>query len=138
MEWKRDGYVLTDDAAAADMDWVERMMRTTYWAPRRPREVIETSIRNAVVFSAFDEEGQVGFARVVSDFSTFAWIADVIVDPGHRGRGLGKWIMETIMAHPAVTTTTQQLLRTKDAHELYRRYGFDPSECMRRKPEGAF
>ena len=138
MKWTRDRYVITDDRDAVDLDFVEAMLHTTYWAPRRPRAVIEASVRNAVNFSVFDAERQVGFARVVSDYSTVAWIADVMIDPEYRGRGLGKWIMEVIMGHPAVTATTLQLLRTKDAHGLYSRFGFEPAECMRKRPEGAY
>ena len=138
MKWTRDGFEMTDDWDAVDLDVVERLLHTTYWAPRRLRTAIEESVRNAVSFSVFDGERQVGFARVVSDFSTFAWIADVIIDPEYRGRGLSKWLMEVIMAHRAVTSTTLQLLRTKDAHGLYSRFGFEPAECMSRRPEGAY
>lgn len=136
MEWSRNEFVINDDPASVDVDFVESMLRTSYWAPRRERSVIESTLHTSVPFSAFHGDRQVGFARVVSDNLTFAWIADVIVDPDYRGKGIGKWLMECIMEHPAVAMTSQQLLRTDDAHEFYAQFGFNVSECMARKPGG--
>ena len=76
---------------------------------------------------------QIGFARLVTDSATFAWLCDVIVDPGHRGKGLGKWLVECATSHPDIATTTK-LLRTRDAHGLYEKYGFAKIECMMRQP----
>jgi GNAT superfamily N-acetyltransferase len=134
MEWRTNELSMTDDPLAVDVDFVERMLRTSYWAPRRERSVIERSLQTSVPLSVFHADRQIGFARIVSDLVTFAWIADVIVDPQYRGRGIGKWMMECIMEHPAVAGTSQQLLRTTDAHGLYARYGFENAECMARKP----
>jgi len=134
MEWRTNELSMTDDPLAVDVDFVERMLRTSYWAPRRERSVIERSLQTSVPLSVFHADRQIGFARIVSDLVTFAWIADVIVDPQYRGRGIGKWMMECIMEHPAVVGTSQQLLRTTDAHGLYARYGFENAECMARRP----
>lgn len=137
MNRSKGEFLISDDPLAVDVDFVERMLRTSYWAPNRARSVIERSLEASVPLSVFHRGRQVAFARIVSDLVTFAWIADVIVDPQYRGRGIGKWMMECIMEHPAVAGTSQQLLRTTDAHGLYARYGFEIAECMTRKPKGA-
>jgi GNAT superfamily N-acetyltransferase len=134
MKWFKSDFSISDDPAAVDVDFVERMLRTSYWASRRERSVIERSLQTSVPLSVFHGGRQVAFARIVSDLVTFAWIADVIVDPQYRGRGIGTWLMERVMEHPAVVGTSQQLLRTNDAHGLYAKYGFENAECMARKP----
>ncbi len=133
MNRSKGEYTLTDKPSAVDVDFVERMLRTSYWAPHRERSVIEQSLETSVPMSVFHHGRQIAFARIVSDLVTFAWIADVIVDPQYRSRGIGKWLMECIMEHPAVAGTSQQLLRTIDAHGLYARYGFENAECMARR-----
>jgi GNAT superfamily N-acetyltransferase len=133
MKWTKNPFKITDDPGAVDVDFVERMLRTSYWASERPRDVIERTLETSTVLSLFRDDQQIGFARVVSDEVTFAWICDLIIDPACRGDGLGKWFMECIMEHPAVAGTSQQLLRTSDAHELYAKYGFVISECMTRR-----
>ena len=133
MEWSRSRYTITDNPVAVDVDFVERMLRTSYWASERPRVTIERTLETSVPLSLFRDDQQIGFARVVSDEVTFAWICDLIIDPACRGMGLGKWFMECIMEHPAVAGTSQQLLRTSDAHGLYAKYGFEISDCMTRK-----
>jgi GNAT superfamily N-acetyltransferase len=133
MKWTKNPFKITDDPGAVDVDFVERMLRTSYWASERPRDVIERTLETSTVLSLFRDDQQIGFARVVSDEVTFAWICDLIIDPACRGDGLGKWFMECIMEHRAVAGTSQQLLRTSDAHELYAKYGFVISECMTRR-----
>ena len=134
MDISKGEFSISDDPLAVDVDFVERMLRTSYWAPDRERSVIERSLQTSVPLSVFHAGRQIAFARIVSDLVTFAWIADVIVDPQYRGRGIGKWLMECVMGHPSVVGTSQQLLRTTDAHGLYTRYGFKIAECMARKP----
>ena len=133
MEWSRGRFQITDSPAAVDVDFVERMLRISYWASNRSRDVIERTLETSLPLSLFQDDVQVGFARVVSDEVTFAWICDLIIDPTCRGEGLGKWFMECIMEHPAVAGTSQQLLRTSDAHGLYAKSGFEISECMTRR-----
>lgn len=133
MEWTRNELILTDDLEAVDLDFVEAMLRESYWASTRPRSDIERSVAASLNFVVLADGRQVGYARVVTDAVTFAWIADVIVAPEVRGRGIGKWIMECLLAHPAVAPTTQKLLKTRDAHGLYRQYGFEIDECMVKK-----
>jgi GNAT superfamily N-acetyltransferase len=131
MNWQRDDYVLTDDRERVDADVVCALLHATYWADQRPRALIEKSIRNSLCFALLHSGQQVGFARAVTDYATFAWICDVIIAPGHRGHGLGKWMVECIVAHPELQNGTQ-LLRTRDAHTLYERFGFQRAECLRR------
>ena len=131
MQWTRDDYTLTDDKERIDLDAACALLQPTYWADQRPREVIKKSIEHSLCFGLFHDGKQVGFARAVTDYATFAWICDVIIAPEHRGDGLGKWMVECVVAHPQLEDCTQ-LLRTRDAHTLYERFGFSRSQCMRR------
>jgi GNAT superfamily N-acetyltransferase len=131
MNWIRGDYILTDDREQIHLDAVCALLQPTYWADQRPRDVIEKSIRNSLCFGLFHSGAQVGFARAVTDYATFAWICDVIIAPEHRGSGLGKWVVECVIAHPELQDCTQ-LLRTRDAHTLYERFGFARSQCLRR------
>ena len=131
MQWQRDDYVLTDDKSQLDPDAVCVWLHATYWAANRPRETIAKSIEHSACFGLFHGGQQVGFARAVTDYSTFAYLCDVIIAPEHRGRGLGKWMIECVLAHPAMQTATQ-CLRTRDAHSLYERHGFERTEYLRR------
>jgi GNAT superfamily N-acetyltransferase len=98
----------------------------SYWAAGRPLEVVRRSIENALCFGLYERGQQIGLARVVTDQATFAWICDVFVLEQYRGRGLGKWLMESVVAHPALQTVNLILLVTEDAHGLYAKYGFSP------------
>lgn len=122
-------FQITDDPAAVDFEKVVALLKPTYWAGDRPSELIAKSIQHSICISVFFENEQVGFARVVTDRASFAWIADVIVDERFQGRGLGKEIMRFIQDHPEVPAS-RQLLRTKDAHGLYEQFGFTRQECM--------
>lgn len=129
--WEKGSYLVTDDQSKINLEFVVSSLRTTYWAGERSRDRIETSIKNSVFLSLFEGDKQVGFTRIVTDFSVFAWICDVFVDPNHRKKGLGKWLVECALSHPS-TTSGIQLLGTKDAHGLYEKYGFVRMEFMRR------
>jgi GNAT superfamily N-acetyltransferase len=126
----RDNYLLTDDKARLDFDAVYELLGATYWAAERSRETMRTAIEHSVCFSLFHEGKQIGFGRVITDFATYNYLCDIIIAPGHCGRGLGKWLVETMLAHPALQSGPIYL-RTKDAHELYRAFGFKDSRCMR-------
>src|SRR5205085_11095238 len=106
-------------------------LQATYWASDRPRDLIEKSIDESLCFGVFNKNTQVGFARAVTDHSTFAYICDVMIAPAHRGRGLGKWLMKCVVDHPALSTCTV-CLRTRDAHGLYEPLGFERTEYLRR------
>jgi ribosomal protein S18 acetylase RimI-like enzyme len=129
--WQRDGYELSDDKSRLDRKTICRRLQATYWANGRSREVIEKSIEQSVCFGMFHAGAQVGFARVVTDSATFAYICDVIIAPEHRGRGLGKWMMECVLEYPELQTCTL-CLRTRDAHGLYEPLGFERTEYLRR------
>ena len=107
------------------MDAVEALLRDTYWAADRPRSVLERSVQNSLCFGLFHEGVQVGFGRVVTDFATVAYLCDVVIANGHRGRGVGKWMLTCILEHPQLKGCRIDLF-TKDAQEFYRRFGFGP------------
>jgi len=117
-------YEISTDPARLDLEAIIRLLRPTYWAAQRPREVIEKSIRHSLCFGIYWRGAQVGFARVVTDGATFAWICDVVIDEAHRGGGLGKRFVEEIVTHSDITDV-RQLLATRDAHTLYEKFGFE-------------
>jgi len=117
-------YEISTDGARLDLEVIVRLLRTTYWAAQRPREVIERSILHSLCFGLYWRGAQVGFARVVTDSATFAWICDVIIDEAHRGGGLGKRFVEEIVTHQEIANV-RQLLATRDAHTLYEKFGFE-------------
>lgn len=123
---------VSTDKARLDLAVIHGFLSASYWARGIPLPTLEKAIANSLCFGVYDEEQQVGFARVVTDRATFAYLADVFILESHRGQGLAKWLMECIMAHPDLQGLRRWMLMTRDAHELYRRYGFhDP-----RRPEG--
>lgn len=138
-EWKRDGYVISTERARLDMNLIHDFLtNSSYWAVGRSLETVRRSIEHSLSFGLYDEnDRQVGFARVVTDYATFAWVADVFVLEEARGRGLGAWLMEVILAHPELQGFRRWSLATKDAHELYRRFGFSelkrPERWMERR-----
>jgi GNAT superfamily N-acetyltransferase len=120
-----DGYTISTERDRLDLDVVHRFLSTeAYWSPGVTRDVVERSIAASMPFGVYRGAEQVGFARVVTDRATFAWLADVFVLPGHRGRGLGKRLVAEILGHPELQGLRRWLLGTADAHELYRRFGF--------------
>jgi len=131
-----DPYIISTDPARLNLDVIARLLGETYWAAGRSKEIIRASLEKSVGFGAYltADGTQVGFARVVSDGVTFSWVCDVVVDPDHRGRGLGKRLMQAVVAHPAVRNT-KSILATRDAHGLYRQFGYVRQEAMRRSPE---
>jgi len=125
-EWRRGDYLISDDRALLDFDVIHGFLsRESYWARGRDRERVERSVENSLPFGLYRGNGrQVGFARVVTDYATFAWLADVFLVEAERGRGLSKWLVESILSHPELQNLRRWLLATRDAQELYRRYGF--------------
>lgn len=134
---RRDGDVLVStDSARLDLDVVHGFLSgASYWAAGIPREIVVRSIRHSLCFGAYDGDQQVGFARIVSDYATFAYLADVFVLPSHRGRGIGKQLMTSITGHPALQGLRIWALYTRDAHGLYRQFGFKESRCPERLME---
>lgn len=131
-EWQRDEFLISTDRDRLDVPLIHNFLSNdSYWAKGRAIETVKRSIENSLDFGLYKGEQQIGFARVVTDYATFAWIADVFVLDEYRGRGLGKWLMEVILAHPELQKFRRWVLATKDAHEIYRQFGF--SEL--RRPE---
>ncbi len=126
LEARRGSLLISTDPALLDVDAICGFLSRSYWAGERPRERIERSLQHSLVFGVYDGERQVGLARLVTDYTTFAWLCDVFVDEEYRGRGIGKWLMETIVAHPELRGLKRFLLVTADAHGLYSQYGFTP------------
>lgn len=127
-EYQRDGYTICTDPARLDIPRVHALLtRYSYWAQNRTLEVVEHSIQNSLNFGIYKDGEQVGFARLVTDYATFAWLCDVIILPEHREHGLGKWLVECIINHPDIKPIRRLLLATRDAHGLYSKYGgFQP------------
>ena len=123
--WQRGDYSISTDRSRLNLELIhDYLSNTAYWATGRSREVVATSIENSLPFGIYQGAAQVGFARIVTDYATFAWVADVFVLPEHRGRGLSKWLMEVVIAHPRLQGFRRWVLSTKDAHGLYERFGF--------------
>ncbi len=124
--WNRDEFEVDTDPARLDLEVVHGYLRRSYWAERIPREVVESSIRGSLCFGLYRNGTQIGFARVVSDRATFAWLCDVFVLEEWRGHGLGQWLVECAVAHPDLQGLRRFLLATRDAHGVYERLGFTP------------
>jgi N-acetylglutamate synthase-like GNAT family acetyltransferase len=124
---RRGPYFLSTDPALLDVSLIHAFLsEQSYWAPGIPREVVERSLKNSLCFGLFHESQQVGFARLVTDRATFAWLGDVFVIDAHRGQGLGVWMIESLLTHPDLQGLRRMLLGTRDAHGLYARFGFTP------------
>ena len=129
--WQRGDYAISTERSRLDFELIHNFLSNhSYWATGRSLERVRRSIENSVCFGLYksragvSEQQQIGFARVVTDYATFAWLADVFVLEEYRGRGLAKWLMEVIVTHPELQGFRRWLLATRDAHELYRRFGF--------------
>lgn len=125
LEQRRGEYTLSTDKSRLELARLhDYLSNTAYWAQGRSLETVLKSIEHSLCFGIYAEGGrQVGFARVVTDYATFAWLCDVFVLEAHRGKGLGKWLVEAVVSHPELQGIKRTLLATRDAHELYRRYG---------------
>lgn len=137
------GYAISTDKTKLDPQVIHHYLsQESYWAQGRTLSDVETSIRNSLCFGVFDSAGrQVGFARVVTDYVTFGWLADVFILQTHRGKGLAKWLVETVVSYPDLTGLKRLVLGTRDAHELYRKYGqfsslSNPERWMQRDTQG--
>ena len=132
MEWQRGDYEVSTDPERIDIESVHRFLSDeAYWSPGVPEGVVRRAIAGSIVFGLYHGSEQVGLARVVSDRATFAWLCDVYVLKEHRGHGLGKWLMECVRAHPDLQGLRRWLLATRDAHGLYKQFGFEPVDPER-------
>ena len=124
MDHTNGQYTITTDQEKLDLNAIHAFLSRSFWAEGISRDTVATSIANSLCFGMFDGNEQVGFARVVTDRATYAYLCDVYVLETHRGRGLGKWLIETVMAHPDLQGLRRFQLVTRDAHGLYSRHGF--------------
>lgn len=123
-ECARDSYHISTDNRLLDVDAIHAFLQTSYWAVDIPRGVVARAIENSFCFGLYQGESQVGFARVITDYTTFAYLADVFVLEAHRKKGLSKWLVEVIMREPRLQGLRRFMLATRDAHGLYERFGF--------------
>ncbi|UGY12194.1 GNAT family N-acetyltransferase [Bradyrhizobium septentrionale] len=129
------GYEISTDAGRLNLDVIHTFLaEQSYWSPGVPRSIVERAIENSLCFGVYHGAAQVGLARVVTDKSTFALLADVFILEGHRGKGLSKWLMRCVVEHEDLQGLRRLLLLTSDAHGLYRQFGFEalgnPSRFM--------
>ena len=126
VEYRKGDFLVSTDRSRLDVQAIYEFLTHCYWAKGIAVATVARSIANSLCFGLYDGERQVGFARVISDFATFAYIGDVFVLEAYRGRGLGKWMMECIVKHPSLTGLRRWVLVTRDAHGLYAQSGFTP------------
>ena len=125
MEWKNSEYTIDTDKERLQLDVIQKFLEEdSYWAQGRKVEQTRRAIENSVCFGLYHGDEQIGFARVVSDFATFAYLGDVFVLEVFRGRGLSKWLMEAVISYPDLQGLRRWVLATRDAHTLYEKYGF--------------
>ena len=149
-ESRRGEFLISTDPRRLDLDAIHQFLTNSYWAKGIPREVVARSIAHSLCFGIYDEgraqlphpagparsgAPQVGFARVISDFATVAYLADVFVLEAYRGRGLSQWMMQSIVEHPRLEGLRSWILRTRDAHGLYTKFGFRPVKAPERYME---
>jgi GNAT superfamily N-acetyltransferase len=136
VQHRRGEFLISTDPARLDLDLIHGFLANCYWAKGIPRDIVARSIEHALCFGVYDSSGkQVAFARVISDFATIAYVGDVFVLESHRGRGLGKWLMECITQHSALQGLRRWMLTTRDAHGLYAQVGFTPVKFPERYME---
>jgi GNAT superfamily N-acetyltransferase len=125
VESARGEYTISTDRSRIDVRAVHAFLSQSYWSPGIPEAVVRRGIAGAICFGIYHGDEQVGFARVITDEATYAYLSDVYVLQAHRGRGLAKWMMEVIMAHPSLQGLRRFSLSTRDAHTLYKQFGFE-------------
>lgn len=139
----KDRFCISTDEMKLDIDSVHEFLSTkAYWCLNIPKETVRKSIENSLCFGVYDGDKQIGFARVISDFSTIAYLGDVYILEEYRGNGLSKWLMEIIMNHPELQNLRRWILLTGDAHGLYRQFGWndiaDPPKWMEKHNKNVY
>ena len=134
MKWIKGTYLLTDQKSSLDDKIVYDLLKEQHWAKNRTFKQMKNSFKHSICFGLYTKNHQIGFARVVTDYATFSWLCDVVIDKDYRGKGLGKWMVESIISYPSIEKT-RFFLRTQDAHGLYEKYNFKVIEAMIRRPE---
>ena len=124
MQWTREEFTISCDPAKLDHTVITRFLSASYWAAGIPAQTVAKSLAHSLCFGVFSQDRQIGFARVISDYATIAYLGDVFILEQYRGRGLSKWLMECIVSHPELQGLRRWLLATRDAHGLYAQFGF--------------
>lgn len=128
-------FIISTDAAKLDIEMIHRFLSVeAYWSKGIPYSLVKQSVSHSLIFGLFHKDEQVGFARIISDYTTIAYLADVFILPAYRGRGLSKWLLQCIHDYPMLQNLRRWILLTRDAHELYRQFGWtaiaDPEKWM--------
>jgi GNAT superfamily N-acetyltransferase len=121
---EKNNYLISTDKSKIDIDYVHGFLSQSYWSSGVPMKIIKKAMKGSLCFGVYYNDTQIGYARMVTDRATFAYMADVFIDENYRGKGLGKWLVEMILAHPHLQGLRRILLATKDAHKLYEQCGF--------------
>jgi len=142
VEVERGEYRISTDPVRLDVAAIQAYLTRSYWAQGIPLETVERALRNSLCFGLYHREVQVGLARIISDYATFAYLCDVYVLEDYRGKGLGKWLLDYVMLHPQLQNLRRFSLATRDAHDLYRRFGFQslarPERVMEIRNDGVY
>ena len=123
-EWVKGQFLVSCDPNKLDVDLIHQFLSQAYWSENIPKPTLQRSLQGSLCFSLLYKEQQIGFARVISDFATIAYLGDVFVLANYRGQGLSKWMMECVLAHPELQGLRRWVLATADAHGLYEKFGF--------------
>lgn len=123
-EWRKNEFFISTEKSRIDSAFVHDFLRLSYWAQNISIEIVRRAIENSLCFGVFAGTKQIGFARVISDYATFAYLCDVFIIEKYRGRGLSKWLIKAIVSHPQLQDLRRWMLATRDAHGLYRQFGF--------------
>ena len=137
-EWRRGEYLISTDKSRLDLTFIHNFLTTSYWAAGIPLEVVRRSIEHSLSFGLYKEDQQIGYARVITDYATFAYLGDVFILEPFRGQGLSKWLMEVIVTHPELQDFRRWILLTKDAHGLYKKVDFTEVKTPERYMERFF
>jgi len=124
IDYKKDDFYISTDFDRLDIEVVCSLLGQSYWASDRKRDVIIKSLKNSLCFSLYHVDKQIGLVRVITDYSTFAYLCDIIIDEEYRRRGLGVWFLDCVFKHPELQNLRKWSLSTKDAHEFYKKFGF--------------
>jgi len=126
------GYSISTDKTKLDFEMIHRFLSTSYWSKNIPLQTVKKAAANSLCFGVYYKNKQIGYARVISDFASFAYLADVFVDEKHRGKGVSKYLMQYILDYPDLQGLRRWMLATQDAHALYAKFGFVPLAAPKR------
>ncbi|MCZ4060807.1 GNAT family N-acetyltransferase [Pantoea sp. LMR881] len=123
-QWQREEFIISTERQRLDLDWIHSQLQRSYWAKDQPREKTLRAIAGSLPFGLYHQEVQIGFARLITDYTRFGWLCDVIIDVNWRGHGLGSWLATCVREHKELQTVRRWMLSTNDAHQVYQRLGW--------------